>query len=507
MQKRVRLQIVLLLVVVMGWQLPSPVAAGEVSTAALREAVTVEGIYAHLTALQFIADASGGNRAAGAPGYDLSALYVYNQLALAGYQVTLQPFEFPYFQELAPPEMELMEEGAAPLRAEVDFTALYYSSGGEVTAPLQVVDLTLPPDAPAATFTSGCEAGDFAGFTRGNIALLQRGTCPFAQKVANAEAAGAVAVVLFNDGRPGNTGLIMGSLGAPVTSLPVIGTTFAVGQELAARLEEEPVILRVQVNSIAETRTTVNVLAEMPGGRDGCIVMMGAHLDSVAAGPGINDNGSGSALVLEIARQVAALGIRPENKIRFAFWGAEELGLLGSRHYVSQLKPDELQAIATYLNFDMVGSPNFVRFVYSGGPRSSRMAPGDAGFAAFSSEAVTQLFEDYFAMQGLPTELLAMGGGSDSASFIAAAIPAGGLFTGANGIKSREQAAIYGGIAGEPYDACYHQPCDNLANINLTAIEQLSEAAAHTLLHLAMAVSPVNGMEFACRIKQELAAR
>jgi Zn-dependent M28 family amino/carboxypeptidase len=463
--------------------------AQEVSSEALRQAVTVEGIHRHLAVLQLVADANGGNRAAGTSGYDLSALYVYNQLALAGYQVTLQRFEFPFYQEMSPPALAQVTPQATHYRPNMDFSTLDHSGGGEVTAPLQAVDLAPPPDPATATHTSGCEASDFAGFTPGNIALLQRGVCPFAQKVSNAAAAGAAAVVVFNDGEPGHRGLIRGTLGASPTTLPVIGATFALGRELAERLEEGPVTLYLKAETAAGMRTTVNVLAETPGGRADRIVMIGAHLDSTAAGPGINDNGSGSATILEIARQMAALDIRPENKVRFAFWGAEELGLLGSDHYVSQLRPEERQSIAAYLNFDMVGSSNFVRFVYEGGGSSNRRAATDEEAPPLTAQAIEQLFLDYFAAQGLATEPLAMGGGSDSASFVAAGIPAGGLFSGVDTPKTGEEAALYGGTAGEPYDPCYHQECDNLANISPSALDQFSDAAAHVLLTLATADS------------------
>jgi Zn-dependent M28 family amino/carboxypeptidase len=450
----------------------------------LRRAVTVEGIRSHLAVFQAIADANGGNRAAGTSGYDLSALYVYNELALAGYQVTLQPFDFPFFAEISPPELAQVSPAAESYQAGEDFMTLGYSPSGDVTAPVEAVDLVLPTPSVTATITSGCEARDFAGFRRGHIALLQRGTCTFTQKAHNAETAGAAAVIVFNDGQPGHTGLVAATLagparGGPQVSIPVVVATFALGRDLAERAAQGPVTLHLKVSTEFGTRTTYNVIADSPQGRDGQVLVVGAHLDSATRGPGINDNGSGSAVTLEIARQMAQLPVEPRHKVRFAFWGAEEEGLLGSRHYVSRLSPAELRAILANLNFDMVGSPNFVRFVYDGG-RASSAHSGD-----LTSAAIEQLFAGYFTAQGLESEPTAMGGQSDFASFAARGIPTGGLFTGVDTLKSTDEAAVYGGTAGAPYDPCYHQACDTYANISDTALDQMSDAAAHVILALA----------------------
>jgi Zn-dependent M28 family amino/carboxypeptidase len=236
-------------------------------------------------------------------------------------------------------------------------------------------------------------------------------------------------------------------------------------------------------------RETVNVIAESPGGRDDRVVVVGAHLDSVPAGPGIQDNGSGSAAILEIALQMAELEIEPRNKVRFAWWSAEESGLLGSQFYVDNLSKREIKDIALNLNFDMIGSPNFVRFVYDGDGSATPLAgPNGSG-------NIEDVFLDYFASEGLATEPTAFDGRSDYGPFIAVGIPAGGLFTGAEGIKTTEQAAIYGGTAGDQYDPCYHLACDTSDNISLTALDQNSDAAAHAVLTFAMTTSSVNGTD------------
>jgi Zn-dependent M28 family amino/carboxypeptidase len=219
------------------------------------------------------------------------------------------------------------------------------------------------------------------------------------------------------------------------------------------------------------------VIAETPGGDPNHVIVIGAHLDSVSRGPGINDNGSGSATILEVAEVFAAQGRVPRNKLRFAWWSAEEQSLIGSTFYVNSLSQAEKDKIELNLNFDMIGSPNFVRFVYDGNNSAGGGAVGPAG-----SGAIEQVFLDYFASQNLATDPTPFNGRSDYGPFIAAGIPAGGLFTGAEGVKTAAQAATYGGTAGQAYDSCYHLACDTYANNSNTALDQMSDAVAHAVL-------------------------
>jgi len=370
-----------------------------------------------------------------------------------------------------------------------------YSGAGDTTAPIQAVDVLMPPGPTASSSTSGCEAADFAGFTAGNIALIQRGTCTFAAKAANAEAAGASGVLIYNEGQEGRTDTLNGTLGGPGSNIPVVGTSFAVGQELFNLLQNGEVRVHLATFTTVINVQTSNVIADSTTGRADRTVVLGAHLDSVPEGPGIQDNGSGSATILEIAEEMSELGIEPRNRVRFAFWGAEESGLIGSEYYVSQLSSRQLKNIAVNLNFDMVGSPNFVRFVYDGdGSASGIEGPNGSG-------VVEDVFVDYFQSQGLASEPTEFSGRSDYGPFIAVGIPAGGLFTGAEEIKTEEQEAIYGGEAGVAYDHCYHQACDDIDNVNRTAIDQMSDAAAHAALTFAMTTSSVNGTDKASTTK------
>jgi Zn-dependent M28 family amino/carboxypeptidase len=231
--------------------------------------------------------------------------------------------------------------------------------------------------------------------------------------------------------------------------------------------------VHVVTHTLAEQRSSVNVIAETPGGDASNVLMLGGHLDSVIDGPGINDNGSGAMTVLEIARELAALskadpGTAPRWKVRVAFWTGEELGLLGSAAYAQALGNQRDGPIRAYLNFDMVGSPNGIRAVYAGGV-SSRPAEG---------AAIMHLFTTELDAAGLAWAPETIGAASDHFPLEQAAIPVGGLFSGANELKSAEQAGIFGGTAGLAMDACYHLGCDTNENLDPVLLEQLARVAA-----------------------------
>jgi Zn-dependent M28 family amino/carboxypeptidase len=315
-----------------------------------------------------------------------------------------------------------------------------------------------------------------------------RGSCTFAQKATNAHAAGARAVVVYNN----TTGELAGTLGEAFTlDLPVVGVTQSLGQELVG-LVPAGLALTVSTKTFRGEAETTNVFAETRTGDPNNVVMAGAHLDSVWQGPGINDNGSGAASILEIAVQMRK--VNPTNKVRFALWGAEESGLIGSTRYIEQLPVAEREKIALYLNFDMVGSPNVVRFVYDGDNSAFPPGPGSAEGPP-GSGAIERLFHEYFRSVGLASAETPFSGRSDYGPFIAAGvgIPAGGLFTGAEGVKTQAQADVFGGTAGAPYDPCYHQACDTIRNVSRKAVDQMSDAIAHAVITYAYDTSSVNG--------------
>lgn len=463
----------------------SSVAQVPTTSEEIRAAVTRAAVMDHLEAFDAIGRAHDNTRASGLPGYEASVDYVAGELRAAGYQPRIQEFDFPFYQQLAPATFAQVSPTAKTYVEGTDYALMTYSGSGNVETTVQPVDLNLGN---LSGSTSGCELSDFDGFKPGNIALIRRGTCTFGQKVQNAEARGASAVIVMNTGTAGATGAFAGTLGAPVTKIPAIGTSFAIGESLSSGTA----VAHIHTSTKSEIRQTWNVIAETRAGRPDNVVMAGAHLDSVVAGPGVNDNGSGSGALLEVAKQMVDAPVR--NKVRFAWWGAEELNLLGSKHYVADLQanaPDKLEEIALYLNFDMVGSPNYALFVYDGD--NSRYGPNEgAAVGPAGSGAIESMFHGYFASQDLPSAETPFSGRSDYGPFIAVGIPAGGLFTGAEGVKTAEQQVLFGGQAGVAYDKCYHQACDTLANVNADAIDYNSDAIAHAVLTYGISTATVN---------------
>ena len=440
---------------------------------ALLECVTLDGVRAHQAAFQAIANANNGIRTSGTAGYDQSVEYVRGKLESAGYNVTVQPFDFQTFIELSP---SVLEQVAPSPMGPVVNNIMAYSGSGDNTAPVTA----LP--APPADATPGCEAADFAGFPAGNIALIRRGACTFAVKATNAYNAGASGVVIYNNA----SGTLNGTLGSTFTlNISVTAVTQAVGDTLAAT---PGLVLRLKTDTFRGIATTYNVLAETKDGDPSNVVMAGAHLDSVNAGPGINDNGSGSAAILETAIQMAK--VKPHNKVRFAWWAAEESGLVGSTYYVNNLSQDERDKIAMYMNYDMVGSPNYIFMVYDAN-QSSFVAPV---VVPPGSPAIEDVYESYYTMVGEPYDDAAFSGRSDYQAFILAGIPSGGLFTGAEGVKTPEQASIWGGTAGQQYDPCYHLACDTFANNSNHALEVNSDLIAFAQLTFAFSTQSVNGV-------------
>lgn len=436
----------------------------------LLDCVTLEGVREHQAALQAIADANGHTRVSGSPGYDASVTYAENVFRSAGYNVTVQPFQFQTFVSLAPAILEQV----APIPGPIANDIMSYSGSGDVTAATNI---------PAGSIL-GCNAADWAGFPAGNIALISRGACTFAIKATNAFNAGAVGVVIYNN----IPGALNGTLGNGFTlDIGVTGISQANGQALAA-LVPAGLTLRLKTETFRGIATTYNVIAETTRGDPNNVIMVGAHLDTVNAGPGINDNGSGSAAILETAQQMAK--VRPFNKVRFALWGAEESNLVGSAYYVNNLSAEERAKIALYLNFDMIGSPNHVFFVYDGDDSDAVGNPaGPAG-----SAQIEDVFEYFYSSHSIPYKGTDFSGRSDYGPFIGVGIPSGGLFTGAEGIKTAEEAALWGGTAGLAYDPCYHQACDTYANNNDQALDINADAVAYATLYFAMNTEAVNGV-------------
>ena len=379
----------------------------------------------HLAALQHIADAAGGERAAGTAGYDASVDYVAGVLRRAGWRVRIEQVPAALWRERSPASLSI-DGTALPPR---QFRVPSYSAAGRVDGTLQAVD-------------DGCEQADFEPLAPGQVAFTGFGKCFLYRKATNARRAGAQALVVQTGAT--RRGVPSATLAVPGIGIPVVMMSEAVAARDGARVQ-------LTVDARTTRGSTQNVIAEI-GPRSGPVAMAGAHLDSVPGGPGINDNGSGVATLLEVAR---AFGPRPPGRVRLAFWGAEEEGLIGSRRYVRRLSDAQRDEIHAYLNLDMVGSPNAVAAVYSDGDRRlgrllRRVHPG-------------------------PERGILVGNRSDSSAFQGAGLPINGLYTGAD-----ER-----GPGGEARDPCYHLSCDRLSNVDPAVLSGMARATGAALDELA----------------------
>jgi Zn-dependent M28 family amino/carboxypeptidase len=306
---------------------PAASAIDKVKTGELRKGVTVDGILEHERAFQNIALANDGNRAA-TDGYDASVDYVANRLRRAGYRVTLDPFNFPTWELNGPSTLQRTDVEPDVTYVEgTDYIVAQFSGAGDVSGPIFVADRTeLPQPGSAGASQSGCAPADFTGMPAGAIALIQRGTCPFTQKYTNALARGAAAALIFNDGVGEDRQAPIPTTAPTNNDIPAAMISYEAGQQLATAGATAHIV----VDATTTPNEEMNVIADSTKGDKDRTIVVGAHLDSVPEGPGINDNGSGSAGILEIAEQVAKLDDKPRNRLRFAFWGAEEAGLVGS---------------------------------------------------------------------------------------------------------------------------------------------------------------------------------
>ncbi|RBY86763.1 aminopeptidase [Blastococcus sp. TBT05-19] len=438
-----------------------------------------------MEAFQRIADESTdpvypGSRAAGTEGYAASVEYVAGLLEGAGYTVTLDPVPVEFFYPSTLAQL-------TPTPAEHPMAIATGTGYGAVEGRVIPVDLNLADD---RVNSSGCQAADFAGLGfdgPADIALVQRGSCTFQDKATNAEAAGAEAVVIMNQGDTigagDRQGVVSPTLGQYEARGPVVGTSFDAGKALAVAGSTALIDVKEP-----EQRTDYNVIAELPGENVDNVVMAGAHLDSVTEGPGINDNGSGSAALLETALLMAKS--KTPNTLRFGWWAAEEEGLVGSTDYVTGLAPEERERIALYMNYDMVGSPNYYLGVYDAN-ESTFPAPV---VVPEGSEAIEAVYEGYYTKVGQPYDDSEYSGRSDYQAFIENGIPSGGLFTGAEVRKTPEQQEIWGGTAGEQFDPCYHEACDDITNYDAGALEVNSDLIAYAMLHFGYSTQDVNGV-------------
>jgi Zn-dependent M28 family amino/carboxypeptidase len=453
---------------------PGPSAAAVDYAKKLSQQVTGDAMMGHLAKLQDIANANKGTRALGTPGYDASVDYVANALRAKGFDVQTPEFEvrIPYADE-----PNLTVAGATIAAKPLQYTIGTGPDG--VTGPLVAARVEDSP---------GCTASDYDGLpVQGAVVLVDRGKCQFGEKEAAAAERGAVALIVANNVEDDTMG---GTLGETTNAkIPVISITKAAGQ----RLRGEHGTATLKLHAGVKVNKTRNVIAQTKTGDTSGVVMVGAHLDSVPDGPGINDNGSGSAAILETALQ---LGSSPNTKyaVRFGFWGAEEEGLLGSDDYVASLNVDELKNISLYLNFDMLASPNAGYFTIDGDQSAAPDDQQPVPRVPEGSAGIERTLVAYLKDAGKSPEDINFEGRSDYSSFTLAGIPAGGIFSGAEDKMTPEQAKRWGGQADQPFDPNYHKDTDTLEHINRTALEINGRGVAYAVGLYAQDQSGRNGL-------------
>ncbi|KAG8165546.1 hypothetical protein KVR01_004098 [Diaporthe batatas] len=431
-------------------------AGNLVDDQALQDAVTIEGLLGHAQDLEDIAYATEGrNRVVGSEGHNNTVKYLVEQLeALGGYyDVELDPFQY------------TLQKGVSNFSVN---GATYSSAGLEYSPEISIEGVPLVPVA-----NLGCSAEDFPAEVSGAVALISRGTCTFADKSYFAGQSGAVAAVIYNN-LPGL--FDSGTLGGENASFVA---TAAVSQEdglaLVASYSNTTLASDLDIVTVFSTVYSNNVIATTAHTNSSDILFLGAHSDSVAAGPGINDNGSGSSGILEVAIQLAKGGWSTIPAVRFGWWTAEEEGLLGAESYVTKTSAAELSRIRLYLNFDMIASPNFKLGIYDGDGSEFGLS-GPAG-----SDLTEALFEDWFDSIGQNHSASEFNGRSDYGPFLDVGIPSGGLDTGADDIKTEEDVEKFGGVVGAQADPNYHSAADNVTNLSLEAFEIMGKGIAHAV--------------------------
>jgi Peptidase family M28/PA domain len=472
----------------------------------LIECVKTGDLWKHMEAFQAIADANPGldghpSRNSGEPGYLESALYVKNKMEAAGYDVTLQPYKFTYTSFVGTPTWSESTPTSRNFVLVTDWNP--GTSNGTADADLQPAGGIVLPPTPTSSSTSGCTAADFSGFTPGHIALIQRGSCNFGVKVLNAQAAGATGVVIFNEGNPGRTAVLSGSLldanDQPfVPTIPVAFTSFDIGNSLYGEYQAGTaphMSLDIHV-LIDPNRDDWNVIAESKGGDPKNVLVVDAHLDAIY-GAGMLDNASGSATILDIAEKMK--NVTPHNKLRFIWFGGEELGLLGSEYYVNNLSGSEASRIFYDLDADVTATPNYSIGVL------------DPAAPDFFSRTVTATFPnkvykpsliardqavDYLDSIG-KNHIFFSPVGTDAFSFNQIGIPASGVLTGQDCCKTQKEVDLFGGYLGNyegnvpSFDGgCVDNPfrwCDNLDNNDPEVLTFMSKTFANMVANMAFA--------------------
>lgn len=442
----------------------------------LAKKVNAEGMLTHLRALQNIANAHGGNRADGTPGFAASVDYVAKALRDKGFDVQTPQFDRLYTVSLGKPAVTV-----AGRTYPVDQASLLVQTppGG----------LTGPPVRPSRP--SGCAPNDYpAVVPKGAIAVVDDAQCSVVDKQNSAVARGASAVIVLSS----STGR-----GAPPTlfttgyfkqlTVPVA----VLGSSGAAALTGSSAPIRLVLDAQNVKITSRNVVAQTKTGSAHDVVVVGAHLDGSRAGPGINDDGSGVAAVLETALQLGPLA-PVNNAVRFVFWGADEGGRNGVLDYVFGMDRDQLNDIALYLNFTMLGSPNAGFFTDDGdqsGPPGPGVSPADV---PEGSAGIERTLSGYLNLAGKRPADMPLDTRADYHPFMIAGVPVGGMTTGSSQPKTPVQARLWGGQAGVPFDPNFQSPRDTVDNINRDALAVMGSGVGFAVGSYAESIGGVNGV-------------
>jgi len=465
----------------------------------LVECIQTGDLSAHMDNLQAIANANPGpdghpSRNSGEPGYKASADYVAQVMQDAGYDVHLQKYQFDYYAFTGIPTMSV---NGTDLVLGVDWGPgqSLGSMGGQT---LTTVNNNVLPPTTTPSSAAGCAPGDFGPEVSGHPVLIQRGTCTFAQKVANAQAAGATGVIIFNEGntQPDRTGLLIGSLGS-VPTIPVVFVTFAIGNEMAQEIAAgNPPSPTVDIKAIFQPNADDwNVIADSKGGDKNHTLVVDAHLDAIY-GAGMLDNGSGSMAILDIAQMMK--NVNPANHLRFIWFGGEELGLFGSQFYVNNLAPTQASHISYDLDADVFGTPNYLIGILDPAAPDlfSKQVPETFPNKVYKpSQVARDQAIAFFDQAGFNHELISPNG-TDAIWFNRIGVPASGLLTGQDCCKTQQEVDLFGGQTGNfegnlgtTDGGCVDNPfrwCDNWPdNVDADNLTLMSKAMADMVVRQA----------------------
>jgi hypothetical protein len=455
---------------------PSPPPSGEYDLARqLAGKVTVDGMLGHLRKLAELTNANKGNRAEGTPGYGAAADFVAQLLRDKGFDVSV-----PEFSRLSVDQQRTQTLTVAGRVYKIGQASLLTQTpAGGLSAP-----------ALRAAKPVGCTAADYTGVAvRGAIAVADDGGCSVVDKQNAAIANGAIALLVVDTHPPGDPKLLFPPGYFEKLTIPV----GVVGPDVASALRGNQAPVRLVLESKGTKIASRNVVAQTKTGDTHNVVVVGAHLDTAPTSPGINDDGSGVAALLETAVQ---LGSSPSvaNAVRFTFWGSEDPGAQGSNDYVVKLNRDELNDIALYLNFDAIASPNAGYFTYDGDQSAHASPDVPAAAVPAGSAGIERVLAGYLNLAGRRPADQPLGKAADYGPFLTAGVPIGGVSTGTVGKKTDLQARLWGGTPGVAFDPTFRTPQDTIDGINRDALAATGPSVAFAVGTYAQSLGGPNGV-------------